>query len=94
MGLAVLPSRLKWEMELLAKYILSGKNIKANSEIAKHATWVDEFLPQYTDITSDTIMEILKTEIGKVFVEVLEDAGVFKCTEEGIDAFMRFVKTL
>ena len=94
MGLAVLPSRLKWEMELLAKYILSGKNIKANSEIAKHATWVDEFLPQYTDITSDTIMEILKTEIGKVFVEVLEDAGVFKCTEEGIDAFMRFIKTL
>ena len=94
MGLAVLPARLKEEMELLAEYIVSGKNIRENETLEKHADWVDEFLPNYTDITADNIMGILQDEIGKVFVQVLEDAGVYKCTPDGVDAFMRFVNTL
>lgn len=94
MGLAVLPSRLKTEMELLTDYILSGKNISSNEIIAKHARWVSEFLPLHTNINSENITSILQEEIGKVFVNVLEDAGVYKCTDEGLRAFNRFIKTL
>lgn len=78
MGLAVLPARLKQEMALLKEYILTGKDIAKNEDLAKHAEWVAEFLPHYTSITEETIDQILEQEIGKVFVQVLEDAGVYK----------------
>ena len=60
----------------------------------KHAEWVAEFLPSYPEINAENIDEILRQEIGKVFVQVLEDAGVYKCTAEGREAFPKFVKTL
>lgn len=94
MGLAVLPARLKGEMELLRQYILEGKDIHSNDQIAKHADWVDEFLPAYTDISADNIDHILEQEVGKVFCQVLEDAGVYKNTEEGRKAFHRFLEIL
>lgn len=94
MGLAVLPSRLKKELELLAEYIVEKKNIRSNSDIEKHADWVEQFLPEYDSITKENIMEILKKEVGDVFVHVLEDAGVYKCTPEGREAFMRFIQKL
>lgn len=94
MGLAVLPARLKEEMELLKSYILEGKDIRSSEKIAKHADWAESFLPNYETVNEDTIEEILEQEIGKVFIGVLEDAGVYKCTEEGREAFMRFVNTL
>ena len=91
MGLAVLPARLKGEMELLKDYILTEKDIRSNEQIAKHADWVDEFLPNYTSITEENVEEILQQEVGKVFCEVLEDAGVYKCDEKGLEAFHRFI---
>lgn len=94
MGLAVLPSRLKEEIELLAEYITEGKDIRSNEKIEKHAEWAEAFLAEYDNVTKGNVTDILKKEIGNVFVEVLEDAGVYKCTEEGREAFMRFVKTL
>ena len=94
MGLAVLPSRLKQEMALLKDAILAGKDLHADETLQKHADWVDEFLPSYPSVTEDNIDEILRQEIGKVFVQVLEDAGVYKCTPEGREAFLKFVKTL
>ena len=94
MGLAVLPSRLKEELEILADYIVEGKDIRSNERIAKHADWTDSFLPKYDSITKDNVMDILKEETGIVFTHVLEDAGVYKCTEEGRRAFMRFIETL
>ena len=94
MGLAVLPARLKDEIELLKEYILERKDIRSNEKIEKHADWVEKFLPEYEEINADNIEEILQQEIGKVFVHVLEDAGVYKCTEEGRKAFMRFIETL
>ena len=94
MGLAVLPSRLKEELEILADYIVEGKDIRSNEKIAKHADWTDSFLPKYDSITKDNVMDILKEETGIVFTHVLEDAGVYKCTEEGRKAFMRFIETL
>jgi len=94
MGLAVLPSRLKDEMEELADYIINGKDIRKNETLSKHADWVDEFLPNYSDVNSDNINDIIEKEVGKVFCQVLEDAGVYKCDEEGLKAFERFVNTL
>jgi galactose-1-phosphate uridylyltransferase, family 2 len=94
MGLAVLPSRLKKELELLAEYIVEKKDIRSNSDIEKHADWVEQFLLEYDSITKENIMEILKKEVGDVFVHVLEDAGVYKCTPEGREAFMRFIQKL
>lgn len=94
MGLAVLPARLKGEMEVLADYIVNKKDIRSHEQIEKHADWVDRFLPQYHAITAENVMGILEQEVGKVFVSVLEDAGVFKCTPEGREAFERFINTL
>lgn len=94
MGLAVLPARLKDEMERLAEAILSGADLRSDEILEKHADWVEEFLPKYQDITKDSIMDILHKEIGDVFMQVLEDAGVYKRTEEGQAAFDRFVASL
>ena len=94
MGLAVLPSRLNQEMSLLKDAILTGKDLNAAETLQKHAEWVEEFLPSYPEINTENIDEILRQEIGKVFVQVLEDAGVYKCTPEGRKAFLKFVHTL
>ena len=94
MGLAVLPARLKGELELLREYILEGKDIRSEESIEKHADWVEEFLPQYPDVNAGNIEEILQKEVGKVFCQVLEDAGVYKYTQEGLEAFRRFIGSL
>ena len=94
MGLAVLPSRLKEELELLADYIVNGKDIRSNEKIETHADWVEEFLPSYDNITEENVMEILQKEVGIVFTHVLEDAGVYKCTEQGRADFLKFIHTL
>lgn len=94
MGLAVLPARLKTEMECLAKAIIKSDDIRADKMLEKHADWVDDFLPLYENVTEENIMDILHEEIGKVFAQVLEDAGVYKQTEEGQKEFERFIKAL
>lgn len=94
MGLAVLPSRLKQEIELVGDYLVEGKDISTEQTIAKHADWVNEILEKYQEITEDNVALIIEEEVGKVFVKVLEDAGVFKCTKEGREAFRRFINTI
>ena len=94
MGLAVLPSRLKKEMELLAECLVNGESPDQYEELKKHAEWAADIVSRYDDINENNVMDILKAEIGKVFVKVLEDAGVYKCTKEGRDAFERFIKVL
>lgn len=91
MGLAVLPARLKDEMAQLEQAIMNSDDIRGNEELEKHADWVKEFLPKYEDINAGNIEEIIRKEIGLVFNEVLKDAGVYKCDEEGRKAFERFV---
>lgn len=93
MGLAVLPSRLKQEMEQLEEAILGHKDIRQNASIEKHADWVDEWIGNYT-IAKENLHSILQEEIGKVFAKVLECAGVYKKTPEGRTAFQRFLETL
>ena len=94
MGLAVLPARLKGEMADLKEVILAGRNLRDNEELEKHADWVEEFLPKYEKVDETNIDDIIEKEIGLVFMEVLEDAGVYKRTEEGMKAFDRFIGSL
>ena len=94
MGLAVLPARLKGELGRLSEFILEGKDIRGDEELAKHADWVDEIKAAYSDINASNINEILQQEVGKVFCQVLEDAGVYKMDDEGIASFKRFISTL
>ena len=94
MGLAVLPARLKGEMADLKEAILAGKDLRSSEELAKHADWVEEFLPKYEKIDASNIDGIIEKEIGLVFMEVLEDSGVYKRTEEGMKAFDRFIGSL
>ncbi len=94
MGLAILPPRLKEEMEVLKKYILEGSYLQTNEMIMKHARWVEEFLPKYDAITIENIDKIIQDEISKVFLKVLEHAGVYKRTPEGKAAFERFIHKL
>ena len=77
-----------------AEYILEGKDISSNEKIEKHADWVKGFLPKYDHLDKDNIEEVLHKEVGNVFVHVLEDAGVYKRTDAGREAFGRFIDTL
>ena len=98
MGLAVLPSRLKGEMESLADAIVGGADIRSDETLEKHADWVDEFMAEYkaagVAVDASNVEEILQQEVGKVFCQVLEDAGVFKCDEKGLEEFRRFIAAL
>lgn len=94
MGLAVLPSRLKDELALLGEYIVEGKDIRSSEALEKHADWVDGFRPRYGEINAENVEGILQEEVGRVFARVLEDAGVYKCTEEGREAFGRFLTSV
>ena len=103
MGLAVLPARLKDEMASLEQAMLKGADIHQDETLSIHADWVEEFLPKYGysmgtalegKVTPEKLHEILQTEIGLVFNEVLLDAGVYKCTEEGRKAFQKFVDSV
>ena len=88
MGLAVLPARLKRELVEIEKAIMCGAPLEG--ELCKHQAWVNELIQKHT-FTPENIDCILKVEIGKVFSQVLEHAGVFKRTPEGSMAFARFI---
>ena len=94
MGLAVLPARLKTELEMLARKILNGEDLRDNELTKKHADWAEKFLTEYDDISEENINEIIRYEVGHVFVKILECAGVFKRDNVGASAFEKFMKTL
>ena len=94
MGLAVLPSRLKNEIALLETAILENRDISNDETLSKHAEWTKEIKAKYSDINENNIGKIIKDEIGLVFAKVLEHAGVYKRTPEGIAAFKRFAESV
>ena len=93
MGLAILPARLKSEMALLEECILAKEDLRECGDLAKHADWAEEWMSRH-EITSENIHAVVQDEIGKVFVKVLECAGVFKRTADGKKAFDRFIGSL
>ena len=89
MGLAILPPRLKEEVEQVAAYLV-GKDV---SVADYHQEWADELNESHPGLTDkDQALNIVQESVGKIFARVLEDAGVYKQTEEGQVAFMRFVE--
>ena len=88
MGLAVLPARLKQELASIEEAILNGTPL--TGELEKHAPWVKDLMEKQT-FTPENTACILKMEVGKVFAQVLEHAGVYKRTPEGAQAFNRFI---
>jgi len=94
MGLAVLPARLADDIDKMAELLSAGKSLWDVPALEAHAKWADEVMKKHPELTAENAKSILEQEIGEVFREVLEDAGVFKRTEEGHAAFMRFVAVL
>ena len=93
MGLAVLPARLRDEIATMCEFIKEGRDFAEDENIVKHKEWFEKFKDNY-EFTPENTESIIKTEIGRTFERVLEDAGVYKCTEEGRAAFMRFIATV
>ena len=93
MGLAVLPARLKEELAAVADSLVSGSDLRASALTEKHADWAERFQTKYT-ITRENALDIVQRETGLVFAQVLEHAGVYKRSNEGREAFLRFLKTI
>ena len=94
MGLAVLPSRLVDEMDSVAKAIISGLDMNENPKTKAHKEWAEIVKNNHPEIDENNINEILRQEIGKTFVTVLEHAGVYKRNQSGMDAFDRFMNQI
>ena len=97
MGLAILPGRLKTEFRDLAQALIQGRDVAADENLSKHADWTKELISKYgsfTNMSEEATIEILKKETGIVFSKVLEHAGVYKCSEEGLAAFERFISVV
>lgn len=94
MGLAVLPARLAVELDVLKNAMLNNENLDEKPETASHAQWARDVLERYPEFSEANAEDILHLEVGKVFEQVLCDAGVFKRTEKGISDFIRFTEVL
>ena len=91
MGLAILPPRLKEELKLVQHYLLG----QVDGVAKYHQEWADDLKAQHPDLSSEEeAQEVVRVSVGNIFARVLEDAGVYKRTEEGQAAFRRFVTSL
>ncbi len=94
MGLAVLPSRLVYEMDAVADALVSGADLGENEKTKAHKDWAQIVKNNHPEINKDNVNEILRREIGKTFVTVLEHAGVYKRDKSGMEAFDKFVNQI
>ena len=91
MGLAILPARLKTEFAHLKECLLGKADVNDYDDLTKHHTWYEYLRQEYT-FDEENVEEILREELTKKFVRVLEDAGVFKMNDEGIRCFCDFCR--
>ena len=95
LGLAILPARLKSEMEQIRAELLRGTaDIAGIADIEKHADWYCSVRAAHLSVTEGNVDGILRDEIGKVFLEVLTHAGVFKRDAAGMAAFDRWIESI
>lgn len=100
MGLFILPGRLKVELDKI-KSILIGRQtiksldlIKADIALNNHMDWITMLINKYGSDNSKTDADnIIDEEVGRVCLQVLKDAGVYKTDKDGRNAFIRFVNT-
>lgn len=88
MGLAVLPPRLKPELDEMKEYLLGGQSIEDH-----HKMWADQ-LKKTETMTKENVDDVVDRALAEKFVRVLEDSGVFKATDRGIEGFKRFLTKL
>jgi len=93
MGLAVLPARLKTEMQMLKTAILNGEDIKSDEAISKHASWAEKYILSQ-NVTEENCDEIIRNAIGTTFIQILEQCGVYERNETGKQQFLRFVDSV
>ncbi|MDE6727791.1 MAG: galactose-1-phosphate uridylyltransferase, partial [Oscillospiraceae bacterium] len=94
MGLAVLPSRLAEELAAVEDALVNTKDLTEDTLTASHAEWANGVKARHPELNSENVSEIIRAEVGAVFEQVLLDAGVFKRSERGSDAFERFIREL
>lgn len=91
-GLAIFPPRLKRELLEIKECLLSHQRYEDHPDLQAHWEWMRQLESKYHTFQEETISEILKKEVGLLFMKMLEDCGVFKQTEAGQQAFQRFIK--
>lgn len=89
MGRAILPARLKTEMQEVKKYWLGD----ANEIAAYHQPWANQIKTQQA-ITATNVDDVMEQALADVFAQVLENAGVFKNDDKGQEALAKFVQTI
>ena len=95
MGLAVLPGRLKDELEIVKQALVArDSKMLEESGLEKHLPWLNEMLGRYESVSNDEAMSIVETEVGQKFVEILECCGVYKLTDEGLEGIQRFINSI
>ena len=95
MGLAVLPGRLKDELEVVKEaLILRDADVLINAKLEKHVRWLEEMLRRYEAVEVCKAMSIIEAEVGSKFVEILECCGVYKLDEEGLAGIQRFINSI
>lgn len=94
MGLAVLPARLAVELDVLREKMLARADLTEDPRTAPHAEWAVQVLHAHPEFAPEHAEQILRLEVGKAFEQVLCDAGVFKRTPQGQEAFLDFVEGL
>lgn len=95
MGLAVLPSRLKKELLMIEELIINDRisEIKEHSELSKHYNWIRDLFERGNSFIQSIEKEMMDS-IGKIFVKILEDCGVFKNDQSGNKAKIEFLNSL
>ena len=74
--------------------VFTGRRLasEAKEAMPAHADWIDFLVDKYgTQLSEAKAVSAVRSEIGAKFEAVLEDAGVFKQTPEGLRAFERFL---
>lgn len=101
MGLAVLPGRLKEELNCIEKILMGDKELllkvkfHKNMAMEKHLQWIEELLDRYGDkLSKEEAENVLKEEVGKIFTNILKNAGVFKRDKSGKIGFIKFIKSM
>lgn len=95
MGLAVLPGRLKEELEVVKEaFVKRDTTVLVETGLEKHVPWLEEMLSHYTIVKADEAMAIIEEEVGLKFVEILECCGVYKLTDDGLEGVKRFINAI
>ena len=95
MGLAILPPRLLTETGLLEQALkdpAQAQEIMARPEMEKHQAWYEEL--KAAGAGEGDTQRAIQESIGVIFGKILGNAGVYKDTEEGREAFRRFCSSL